>query len=72
MKRIFAWLFDTDHPLRVAFVCLAIAGLNAYEAMRFDNPNGIMYPMSWLFAGAFVILSIAFLVVAIIEHFSGD
>lgn len=72
MKRIFAWLFDTDHPLRVALVCLTIAGLNVYEALRIDNPNGIMYPMSWLFAAAAVIASIAFLVVAIIEYLSGD
>ena len=72
MKRIFAWLFNTDHPLRVAFVCLTIAGLNVYEALRIDNPSGFMYPMSWLFAAAAGIASIAFMVVAIIEHFSGD
>jgi hypothetical protein len=72
MKRIFAWLFKTDHPLRVAFVCLTIAGLNVYEALRIDDPNGFMYPMSWLFAAAGLIASVAFLVGAIIEHISGD
>lgn len=71
MKRINDWLFNTDHPLRVAFVCLTIAGLNVYEALRIDDPKGFMCPMSWFFAAVGVIAFIAFLVIAIIEHFSG-
>jgi len=70
IKRIYEWLFDTDRPLRVAFVCLAIAAGNVYEAMRIDQPNGIMYIVSWLFAAAGAFGFIIFLVIAIFGHFS--
>jgi len=58
--------------LRFAFVCLAIAAGNVYEAMRIDQPNGIMYIVSLLFAAAGAIGFIVFLVIAIFGHFSGD
>ncbi len=45
---------------------------NAYEATHIDNPNGIMYVVSWLFAAAGVVGFLAFLVIAISERFSKD
>ena len=50
MKRIDDWLFDTKRPVRFALVALVLGLVNAYEATHIDNPNGVMYVVSWLFA----------------------
>ncbi len=72
MKHVIDWLFDTKRPLRFALVALIIGLANAYEATHIDNPNGIMYVVSWLFAAAGVVGFLAFLVIAISERFSKD
>jgi len=72
MKRLNDWLFDTNRPLRFALVSLVIALANAYEATHLDNPNGVWYIVSWLCAAAGTVGFLAFLVIAISEHFSKD
>lgn len=72
MKRVTDWLFDTNHPLRFALVALVLALANAYEATHIDNPNGVWYVVSWLFAAAGAVGFLAFMVIAISEHFSKD
>jgi hypothetical protein len=72
MKRVSDWLFDTNRPLRSALVALVLALANAYEAIHIDNPNGVMYVVSWLFAAIGAIGFVAFMAVAISEHFSKD
>jgi len=70
MKRVSDWLFDTNRPLRFALVALVLALANAYEATHIDNPNGVWYVVSWLFAAAGAVGFLAFMVIAISEHFS--
>ena len=70
MGRITNWLFDTKHPLRFALVCLVIGIGNAYEATHIDNPNGLMYVLSWIFAAGGLLGFVAFLLIAASEYFS--
>jgi hypothetical protein len=70
MSGITNWLFDTKHPLRFALVCLLIGLGNVYEATHIDNPNGLMYVVSWIFAAGGLIGFVAFLLIAVSEHFS--
>jgi hypothetical protein len=72
MKRANDWLFDTNRPLRFALVALVLAVANAYEATHIDNPDGVMYVVSWLFAAVGAVGFLAFLVISISEHFSKD
>jgi len=70
MNRTKEWLFDTNHPLRFAIVSLLIGLANAYEAKYIDNPEGVWYIVSMLFAAAGVVGFVAFLAVAVYELFS--
>jgi hypothetical protein len=70
VKRISGWLFDTDHPLRVAVVCLLIAAGNAYEAVYIDSPRGFMNALSWVCTAGGIIGLLLFLLVAVSDHFS--
>jgi hypothetical protein len=72
MGRLFDWLFNSDHPWRAAFVSFAFGMLQVFEALHIDNPNGLMYPFSWVCAGIFAFMSVLFLVIGISEHFSRD
>ncbi len=71
MKRVNQW-FDTNRPLPFALVALVLALVNAYEAIHIDNPNGVIYAVSWLFAAVGAGGFLVFTVVAISEYFSKD
>jgi hypothetical protein len=62
----------TDRSFSSALLCLIAAAANVYEAQRIDNPNGFMYPFSWVCAGVCAIGFIMFLVMGISAHLSGD
>jgi hypothetical protein len=72
MKRVIDWLFDTNLPLRFALVALVLAVANAVEATYIDNPDGVWFVVSWLFAAAGAIGFLVFLAIAISERFSKD
>ncbi|MGB2664208.1 MAG: hypothetical protein WAK48_09405 [Candidatus Acidiferrum sp.] len=71
MKRANQW-FDTNRPLPFALVALALALANAYEAIHSDNPNGVMYVVSWPFAAVGAGGFLVFTVIAVSEYFSKD
>lgn len=68
MKRVSDWLFDTNLPLRFALIAPTIGLANAYEASHIDNPNGVMYIVSWLLAVLGAVGFVAFMVIAISAH----
>jgi hypothetical protein len=67
MKRGNGWLF-----LCFALVALVLAVANAVEAAYIDNPSGVWYIVSWLFAAAGAVGFLVFLAMAISERFSKD
>lgn len=70
MKRVTGWLFDTKHPVRVAFVCLGIGLGNAYEAAYIDRADGFWIIVSWLCAAAGLLGFLGFLLDAASDYFS--
>ena len=71
MSRVTDWLFNTKRPVRSALASLLIGLANIYEATHIDNPTGLMYVISWIFAAGGLLGFVAFLLVAVSEHFSG-